>query len=355
MELRHLRYFLAVAEQLHFGRAAEQLHISQPPLSRQIQDLERELGVRLFHRNRRVELTDAGLLLREQARRAVEAADNFAREAERIAVGATSALRVGYPATASCTVVPDVIRDFESRFEEVDLTLVAGGSGRHLCDVETDTLDAAFVRGSSDWCNGLARLSLQREPFVSVMHADHPLARGAAVARAQLGGARLVLPSRETEPGVFEHLVADLLDGLEPAPSVVLEAPTLESLYGTVVARRGIGIVSESRAALLPNDTVVCRPFVAPAPTTDLLAIWKAERVCHPLSAFLDMVRRASSRHERRDPYQLDQVVQLGPRALGTPHREADTPDARRENTVDPAGTCSNSFIDRMAEHSESP
>lgn len=95
MELRHLRYFLAVADQLHFGRAAERLHMSQPPLSRQIRDLERKLGVQLFDRDGCVELTEAGVLLREHAERAIDAADDFARAAERIALQSTNALRVG--------------------------------------------------------------------------------------------------------------------------------------------------------------------------------------------------------------------------------------------------------------------
>lgn len=323
MELRHLRYFLAVAEQLHFGRAAEQLHISQPPLSRQIRDLERDLGVRLFDRNHRVELTEAGLLMRERAERVIEAAENFAREAHRIAAGATRALRVGYPATACCTVVADVVRAFESRVEDVDLTLVAGDSGRHRDNVETGMLDAAFVRGSPGWYNGLARRLLRSEPFVSVMHADHPLARSEAVARAQLGGARLVLPAKDTEPAIFEHLVTALLDGLEPAPSVVLEAPTLESLYSMVVGRAGVGIISESRAALLPNDTVVCRPLAGQAPTSDLLFIWKPDRVCRPLGGLLDVVRSASSQQGRRERRHVTQDVQLEPTARSMPDREA--------------------------------
>lgn len=322
MELRHLRYFLAVAEQLHFGRAAEQLHISQPPLSRQIRDLERELNVQLFDRNGRVELTAAGTLLREHAARALDAADDFARAAERIAQEDTNGLRVGYPATMCGTFIAEVVQAFESQVDDADLSLVVGGSGAHRGDVERDVLDAAFVRGTRDWCNGLAALPVHREQFVGVLHANHPLARTAALTRAQLDGAQLVLPSQDTEPGIFLQLVADLLPGRELDAAAVSEAPTLESLYSTVAAGRGIGIISQSRAALLPKHTVVCRPFVAPAPTAVLLAVWKPDRMSAPLARFLDAVKTVSSWRHHGDRAQPGYEIHLDPAEPTTPSRE---------------------------------
>src|SRR5262245_6712487 len=122
MELRHLRYFLAVAEELHFSRAAERLKMAQPPLSQQIRQLEDELGVRLFERsNRRVQLTDAGRLILEEAKRAIEQADRVAAMARNAAEGSAGFLRVGFSSSAPYTTLPEILRAFRARFPKVVL------------------------------------------------------------------------------------------------------------------------------------------------------------------------------------------------------------------------------------------
>src|SRR5215203_126546 len=144
MELRHLRYFIAVAEELHFGRAAQRLCITQPPLSFQIQSLERELGVQLFVRGRQVLLTEAGRALLAKAREAIEAAA-AARAAQQASTTINGRLRVGYPAAGVFELPPLALRTFQERFPDVGTETVVGATGTHLEALADEQLDVAFV------------------------------------------------------------------------------------------------------------------------------------------------------------------------------------------------------------------
>lgn len=297
MELRHLRYFIAVAEELHFSRAAERLYISQPPLSRQIQDLERELGVELFDRNRSVELTPAGEFLLESARRALDAVEGFSRAADSVAAGATSCLRVGFPAAHSGELVGASIERFREQFPNVELELVVDGSGQHIRHVQAGLLDAAFVRiatGNEDV--EVPFVSLTTEPLVLAVPSEHRLARCVAVTAEQLGGESLLIPSPDGEPAVRTALVEHVLDGLEPPATIALETTTLESLHSAVGARLGIGVVPGDSAAIISNSLVIHRPFAPPVPSTDLALVWSNGSVGCALDAFRDIVSSLASR-----------------------------------------------------------
>lgn len=289
VELRHLRYFLAVAQELHFSRAAELLHISQPPLSRQIQDLEREIGIALFRRNRRVELTDAGERLLEHAQRVVDALEEFSRAAEQVAAGVPCTLRLGYPATIADPVVSRAVRRFEAACPEVDVDLAVDGSGPHLRALRADLLDAAFVRATPAHVDDLAHLPVADDLLVVVTQADGPLSTSDEVTQTDLRGARLVLPDPMCEP-VLHAVLTDVIGDVRPAPSVVLRSNGIESVFSAVVAGLGSAIVPRSSAALLADDRVVCRWLRFPVAPTPLMLVWDADRVAHPLTAFLDEV-----------------------------------------------------------------
>ena len=288
MELRHLRYFLAVAQELHFSRAAELLHISQPPLSRQIQDLEREIGVALFRRNRRVELTEAGEQLLDRAQRVVDALEEFSRAAQQVAAGITHTLRLGFPATSADPVVSESVRRFEAAYPDIGLRLIVDGSGPHLRSLRADLLDAAFVRATVDHTDGLAHRAVRRDPLVVVTPADHPLADAEELTCDQLRDARLVLPDPSREPDLHAFLTDEVLADLVPPPSVVLESCGLESIYSAVVAGLGTAIMPRSSAGLLTGDRVVSRRLRTPAPPPPLVLVWDADRVEQPLAMFLD-------------------------------------------------------------------
>src|SRR3954469_11296881 len=151
MELRHLRYFVAVAEELHFGRAAQRLHIQQPPLSRQIQQLELELGFPLFERSRRrVELTPAGSALLGRARQVFDALDVAVHDARSASIGQTGRLVVGYPSSLAYSGLTELLREFRTRFPSVELMLRELPPGDQIEALKSGSLDVGFVRTSLD-------------------------------------------------------------------------------------------------------------------------------------------------------------------------------------------------------------
>src|SRR5215212_8350309 len=279
MELRHLRYFIAVAEELHFGRAAERLRITQPPLSFQIQSLERELGVRLLVRGRRVELTEAGRALLDKARHAIEAADAAARAAQQAGMAVSGRLRVGYPATGIFELPPLALRSFAERFPDVGLGAV-----------EAKQLDVPFVRLGVLDRETMRYRTLQAEPLVLAAPVDHPLARLPVVPVERLAGEPIVLVPHAVEPLLYRYLVSDVLGRSRVAPSVVLEATTLESACSAVAAGLGVAFLAESLTGVLSVPGVVYRPFAPPAPLSSLGVAWRQDAPCTTVRWFLELL-----------------------------------------------------------------
>jgi DNA-binding transcriptional LysR family regulator len=286
MELRHLRYFVAVAEELHFGRAAKRLHITQPPLSQQIQLLERELGVKLFVRGRRVQLTEAGRVLLEEARRTIEVAERAARAARAAGAGATARLRVGYPAATLFELVPATLRAFAKRCPDVRIEAVAGHAGGLLSALRDDQLDIAFLIMSAHDSEAVCFKLLHCEPLVLAIPQDHPLARRATVAMSDLAKQPMILLPHALDP-LHEHLPNVELAGMPVTPLVVHEAITLESAYSAVAARLGVAVVAESTARIMVVHGVVHRPFTAPQPVLELSVAWPHGRTSTTVRSFL--------------------------------------------------------------------
>jgi DNA-binding transcriptional LysR family regulator len=290
MELRHLRYFIAVAEELHFGRAAERLRITQPPLSFQIQSLERELGVQLFIRGRRVELTEAGRALLAKAREAIEAADAAARAAQQAGLIVNGRLRVGYPAAGVFELPPLALRTFQERYPDVGVETVVASTGEHLKALEDDRLDVAFVRvGVLD--RELVQFKpLQPEPLLLAVPEDHRLARLPVVAVECLAGEPIILFPSELEPLLYRYLVTDVLGRSRIAPSIVLEATTLESACSAVAARLGVAFVGEPLARIFAVPGVVYRPLAPPPPLSRLGVAWRQEAASNTVRWFLEVL-----------------------------------------------------------------
>jgi DNA-binding transcriptional LysR family regulator len=270
VELRHLRYFVAVAEELHFGRAAARLHITQPPLSQQIQLLERELGVQLLVRGRKVQLTPAGRVFLEEARRTIDVADRATRAARAAAAGSTSRLRVGYPADTMFSLVPAALRAYSDQYPEVDLAASAGRSGELLTALRDDQIDIALLHTGTRGSQTVRTRLLHSEPVVVAIPAGHKLTGHDVVDPADLCGETPVLLPRP-----LEHLRERLtgVNGNGDGPDV-REMVTLESTYSAVAAGLGVALLAESTARSLQVTGVTHRPLGGTRLLLELNVAW---------------------------------------------------------------------------------
>jgi DNA-binding transcriptional LysR family regulator len=242
MELRHLRSFLVVADELHFSRAARRLHMAQSPLSQQIQRLERELGVQLFRRNRRrVELTDAGLAMLDHARRALDHAEQAAGAARAAGAGRAGRLDVGFLATAALALLPAVLPPFREAAPDATLRLTEAGSQDLLQALHRGELDVAFTRPPVPTAE-LSTTVVWREPVIAVLPAAHRLCAGPALDLADLRDEDFVTFPRWSAPEFYDHLVAACHDA-GFAPRIVQEALAMPTVVGLVAAGLGVALV----------------------------------------------------------------------------------------------------------------
>src|SRR3954447_25689553 len=193
MELRHLRYFVAVAEELHFRRAAERLHVAQPAVSEQVRKLEDELGVRLLNRTQRsVSLTDAGAAMLDEARRVLQMADRAVAVARDTSTSAATRLRVGYLPDSLPTVVPRALQEMRRTMPNVQISLETGAARNLIEEVRAGRLDAALVSLPAP-TTGLHRTMLGSQSAVVAMPVMHPHATEDTIDLERLAPERIVL------------------------------------------------------------------------------------------------------------------------------------------------------------------
>jgi DNA-binding transcriptional LysR family regulator len=247
MELRHLRYFVAVAEELHFTRAAERLGIKQPPLSMQIRQLERELGTSLFHRlTRGVELTEAGTLLLDEARRILAQVERAKAGVQSRARGETGCIRLGFAgATSFQPLVPGVIRAYRARYPGVDLSPEQSNTPRLLAGLHSGEIDIAFVRPPVSDGEGLAVELLVEEPMLIVLPKAHPHAGDRSLPLAALAQESLLLFPRAVGPGFHDNVIASC-HRAGFSPKLGQEAPQISAIVHMVAAGFGVSIVPQS-------------------------------------------------------------------------------------------------------------
>jgi len=298
MELRHLRYFVTVAEELHFGRASARLGIAQPPLSRQIQRLEAELGFSLFDRSkRRIELTSAGAVFLGHARSVLESVEVGVREARRTSAGERGRVAVGYPSSLAYTGLVALLRAFRLEFPDVELTVRELPMTGQIEAIKSGQLDVGFIRGPlSD--KSIAAECVRREPLVIALPADHPLAGHARLKLEKLASEPFVFFPRPRAPAFFDLLVA-LCQKAGFSPRILQEAPQVDVL-SLVAAGFGISILPASVREIRRAD-IVFRPF-AGAPTTELLLAWRTGDTSPARQAFVNLVRRVGVRLESEEP-----------------------------------------------------
>jgi DNA-binding transcriptional LysR family regulator len=247
MELRHIRYFLAVADERNFTRAAARVGIGQPPLSQQIKDLERELGAALFHRiPQGAELTDAGRAFLEHVRAIPPQAERAVRAAQRAARGEIGSLRVGYTGSAPFNpIVTGAIRAFKRAYPDVDLSLEESSTARLIAALRENLLDAAFLRSEDPGSDDLQLHLLSKEPMVVVLPAGHPAAKSSRIDLRQLRGEPLILTPAGVGQTLFDTVIATCRKaGFEPA--LGQRAPQMGSVVNLAAAGLGYSLVPAS-------------------------------------------------------------------------------------------------------------
>ncbi|MCV0246520.1 LysR family transcriptional regulator [Pseudomonas aeruginosa] len=301
MELRHLRYFIAVAEELHFGRAAERLGISQPPLSQQIQALEEEIGARLFERtNRRVELTDAGRLFLDESRQVLAQVDKAVLLARRAHPGELGELKIGFTSSAPFTsTIPSSIHAFRKAYPDVHLDLQEMSSRQVLKALLEESLQVGVIRPLA-LPDAVHWVELFREPLVAVLRADHPLAAGSedGLAIAALAEEPFVFFPRSYGTGLYDQVIA-LTRQAGFSPRIAQEASEAMTIIGLVSAGLGVSILPASFRRTRV-DGVVYRTLSDPEATT---AVWLVRRQNEgsPLAlSFIDLVTREAASLRRR-------------------------------------------------------
>lgn len=270
MELRHIRYFLAVAEERNFTRAAARLGIGQPPLSQQIRDLERELGGPLFHRlPHGAELTEAGAALLPEAQSMMAAAARAKSAAERATRGEAGRLAMGLTGSAAFhPIVTQTIRDFRHRWPDVQVTLEEANTMRLLDQLQRAELDAIFLRPGLEELEGLRLLRLPDEPMLAALPNSHPLAQAEAIAMAELAREPLILFPPAIGLSLYhEVLSACRAAGFDPITAQVV--PQISSALSLVATALGIAIVPQSIARIAVQG-VVYRPLTGAVPIARL-------------------------------------------------------------------------------------
>ncbi len=289
IEIRHLRYFVAVAEELHFGRAAQRLHIAQPPLSQQIRRLEEMLGHALFVRTSRdVRLTAAGEELLERARHTLTKIEADVAAAQRIGRGEAGALTVGFVGSGMLTALPRMLGRYRRQFPQVDLQLREFHTSELVNTLLNGTVDVGFLRDAGE-VDGLHIEAVISEPFVVVLPRKHPLAEQKTVAVKSLQGEPFVLFSRSYGSVAWKKTAA-VCEEQGFLPRVVQEAPQWLTIMSLVGAGLGVTIAPACVEKLNVPDTV-CRRLRPRAAHTQLDLAYRAGEVRPIARAFSELAR----------------------------------------------------------------
>jgi len=293
MELRHLRYFLAVAEELNFSRAAHRLNMAQPPLSQQIMQLENHLGVQLFERETRpIRLTVAGLTLLEQARPLIRRFDQLEIKLQLMGSGDTGSLAIGFIASAMYELLPAVLKQFRSRFPRVHLDLTEMTGLEQEEALHEHSIDVAFIRGVTADEDFYGQV-LVEEPLVVAVPAQWELAKKSSISLKSLHKEPFILYPTKPDPSYANFVRAACREaGFEP--NVVQEANELQTAASLVASGIGIGLMPAS-IRVLQRAGVMYIPLKEPAPRSVISVLHRKNDPAPSLKNFLTVLSQRNT------------------------------------------------------------
>lgn len=287
MELRHIKYFVTVAEELHFNKAAKRLNMSQPPLSQQIQSLEQELGIPLFKRGtREVTLTKEGEALLSEAYHLLETSERIKNIATQIKRGSIGKLSIGCAAYAFPELLPPLYKAFSQAFPDVELSIHELNTAETLLRLKNRSLDIGLVRRNEVEAP-LAFYRLRKDKFVVILPDDHPFLRKKYLTLQMLSKEQFVIVKKEISPQFYESI----LPACQSAgfyPNITAEASSIQSQLGYVACGLGIGLLPQSLQDRYASN-VVYRDLKENIPLTALCLVWNTQSMTKTVHNFIDI------------------------------------------------------------------
>lgn len=288
MELRHLRYFVAVATELHFGRAADRLYVSQPALSQQILNLEAELGVSLLVRDRRkVELSPAGTALLSEAQAIIDRLDAATALVRSVGAGSRGRLRVAVTPALPGGMVEAVVEEFRHRYSDIDFELGSGTTTQNLSALRRGSMQLAVVHPPIPIIPDVTCMEIATEPIVVGLPSNHPLTKRRRLRKDHLSDHPLVYFPRRTDPGLHDRMLTEVY-GPDDVPDIVRLEPSDDRRIVAVAEGTGLTLLLQSRADTLRTRGVVYRRFVTPEPNARVGLAYRTPPT-PPTRHFLDL------------------------------------------------------------------
>jgi len=295
MEIRHLRYFVAVAQERSFRRAAEVLAMAQPPLSQQIHDLEDELGVPLFDRtHRQIRLTVAGEVFLKDVTQLLSQLDAARVRAKRASKGELGQLTIGYTSFLHCPLFRVILQKYKTRYPDVEIVLHDLVTIDQMKQLDSNALDLSFATHASlafsPWEEThLRQECILREPVVAVLPKHHPLAKQAHLALTALADEPWIWFARQFDPTTYDYMVR-FFEQVGFRPKVTQQVNQLQIVISLVAAGLGVGLVTASTERVAEQE-VVYRDIVEPTPFAEFNIVWRKDDISPLLHAFLTVAR----------------------------------------------------------------
>ena len=301
MELRHLRYFVAVAEELHFGHAAKRLHMAQQPLSRQIRHLESELNVLLFHRTKRtVRLTEAGKAFWQEAQKTLRQAERAIAVAQQVGRGEAGHLQIGFTGPILNSVLPAIVRQFRHRYPDIHLELNRLSTEEQVTALLNQTIQVGLLHPPIA-APSLASEVSYREPLIAAIPDIHPLAQEVSepISIKDLANEPFILFPRQVGPTLHDAITS-FCQQSGFSPTVVQEAFPQQTILGLVASGLGVSLIHAS-VECIQQRGVVTRPIREITPQLESAIVWASDTPHPALCKLLEMTREGITPHHTPD------------------------------------------------------